>query len=667
MRKPALILTSVLCILHLFCFSQNTDSLWSVYNNKSLADTSRLKALDDIAVSYTFNNPDTAIVLADQELTYANMIPAGKIWAANAIKTIGVAMMNKGNYPKALNYFFKALKQFEGIGDKKGMGTCYINIGNIYHYQSDFSKSLEYYLKSLQLRKEIGDKKGMGSCYNNMGNVYQGKKDYTKALEFFLKSLALREEIGDKKGVGGSYDNIGLVYASQAKYADAISYYLKSLQIKKQIDDKNGTGICYGNMASVYNKLGNYKLTILYSDSELVLCKALGDIDGEREAFENLADGYVKAGKYKEAYENHVKFKTLTDSLFNADNNKQLGDLKTQFEVEKKEAELKTKAAAQQVINAEEKKRQQFIIYAVGGVLLIVFVFSIFLFRRFKITQKQKYIIELQKDEVSKQKTIVEHQKHMVEEHQKEIIDSINYAKRIQYALLAGDALLDKYLPEHFVLFNPKDIVSGDFYWATEYKNSLYLAVCDSTGHGVPGAFMSILNIGFLSEAIKEKGITKPNEILNYVRLRLVETISTEGQKDGMDCILIKLDHTNSSTFTIEYAAANNEPILLRDGKITELAKDKMPVGKGEKTDSFTLHAVELQKGDSLILYTDGYADQFGGEKGKKFKYKPLNELLLANQHKACSEQKDILHTTFDSWKGNLEQVDDVTIIGIKM
>ena len=302
--------------------------------------------------------------------------------------------------------------------------------------------------------------------------------------------------------------------------------------------------------------------------------------------------------------------------------------------------------------------------------LLIVFVFSIFLFRRFKITQKQKHIISLQKDEVFRQKTIVEEQKHQVEEHQKEIIDSINYAKRIQYALLASEDLLRKYLPGHFVLFNPKDIVSGDFYWATEYKSNFYLAVCDSTGHGVPGAFMSILNIGFLSEAIKEKDITKPNEILNYVRTRLVETISTEGQKDVMDCILIRLELSSmveKGMMRFEYAAANNEPILLRDGKITELAKDKMPVGKGEKTDSFASHVIELQKGDSLILYTDGYADQFGGEKGKKFKYKPLNELLLANQHKACSEQKDILHTTFDSWKGNLEQVDDVTIIGIKM
>ena len=657
MRKFWIILNAVCIIFSSSCFSQNNDSLWAVYNTKSSSDTIRLKALDEMAVSYSFNNPDTAIVLAEQELNFAGTIPHGTLWTANALKTIGVAYMNKGNYPKALGYYLKALKQFEGIKNKKGLGTCYINIGNIYHYQSDYPKALEYYLKSLQFRKEIGDKKGMGSCYNNIGNVYQQKPDYPRALEYFFKSLELREEIGDKKGVGGSYDNIGLAYFNLAQYPKALEYYLKSLQLKKEIGDKNGIGICYGNMAGLYNKLANYKLAILYSDSELTLCKEMGDLDGEREAFQNLADAYVKTGRYKEAYESHVKYKALTDSIFNADNNKQLGDLKTQFEVEKKETELKAKAEAQQAVSAEEKKRQQFVIYAVMVVLLLVAVFSIFLFRRVKITQKQKKIIEIQK--------------HKVEEHQKEIIDSINYAKRIQYSLLASNDLLKKYVPDNFILFSPKDIVSGDFYWATEYKDGFYLAVCDSTGHGVPGAFMSILNMGFLSEAIKEKDITKPNEILNHVRMRLIETISKEGQKDGMDCILIRLEiqapNTPHTTYTISYAAANNDPILLRNGKIIELEKDRMPVGKGEKTEDFTLYSIELQKGDSLILYTDGYADQFGGAKGKKFKYKPLNELLLANQYKTCHEQKDILNTTLEEWKGNLEQVDDVTIVGIKV
>jgi serine phosphatase RsbU (regulator of sigma subunit) len=265
------------------------------------------------------------------------------------------------------------------------------------------------------------------------------------------------------------------------------------------------------------------------------------------------------------------------------------------------------------------------------------------------------------------QKQEVEHKNHIIEEKQKEIIDSINYAKRIQYTLLAHADFLNQYLPQHFVLFNPKDIVSGDFYWATKKDNKFYLAVCDSTGHGVPGAFMSLLNIGFLSEAINEKNILEPHEVFNFVRKRLVDNLNQDGQKDGFDGILICFELTGSNqTKTITYAAANNKPILIKNGQYNELAADKMPVGAGERKEDFKLYSIDVEQGDSLYLYTDGYADQFGGPKGKKFKYKPLNELILGNHTQSLSNQKKVLPDNFNDWRGNLEQVDDVCIIGLK-
>lgn len=204
---------------------------------------------------------------------------------------------------------------------------------------------------------------------------------------------------------------------------------------------------------------------------------------------------------------------------------------------------------------------------------------------------------------------------HQILEHkQKEILDSIHYAKRIQNALLANKTLVNKNIPENFILFNPKDIVSGDFYWAAEHQNKFYLAVCDCTGHGVPGAFMSLLNIGFLSEAIKEKNIEQPGDIFNYVRTRLIEAVNNEGQKDGMDGILVCY---NKTTKEISYSAANNEPILVANNEISILEKDRMPVGIGERKKDFTTYKINAQDGDILYLYTDGYADQFGGPKGK--------------------------------------------------
>jgi serine phosphatase RsbU (regulator of sigma subunit) len=279
--------------------------------------------------------------------------------------------------------------------------------------------------------------------------------------------------------------------------------------------------------------------------------------------------------------------------------------------------------------------------------------------------------LEAQNSIISQQKNEVEQQKHLVEEKQREIVDSINYARRIQYTLLANDEFIRHYLPQHFVFFHPKDIVSGDFYWATFVKNKsdqfgkFFLAVCDSTGHGVPGAFMSLLNISFLNEAISEKGILAPHEVLNYVRQKLIENISKEGQKDGFDGILICMD---TATKEITYSAANNAPLLVSaNGEYRELPKDRMPVGMGERKESFQLFSLEYQTGDSLYLYTDGYADQFGGDKGKKFKYKQLNDLILNNHILSLEQQENILKTKFHQWKGDLEQVDDVCILGIKL
>lgn len=249
-------------------------------------------------------------------------------------------------------------------------------------------------------------------------------------------------------------------------------------------------------------------------------------------------------------------------------------------------------------------------------------------------------------------------------EKNREITDSINYAKKIQYTLLAHDAFLIENMPQHFVYFQPKDIVSGDFYWATSRDNKFYLAVCDSTGHGVPGAFMSLLNIGFLSEAINEKQIYKPNEVFDFVRERLTTSISKDGQKDGFDGILICIDKT---TNTITYSAANNKPVLINTNVLTEAACDKMPVGVGEKKEDFKLHTLTAKKGNMLYLYTDGYADQFGGPKGKKFKYKQLNEQLLASSNLPMHEQKQQLETIFENWRGDIEQTDDVCVIGIRI
>jgi PAS domain S-box-containing protein len=267
-----------------------------------------------------------------------------------------------------------------------------------------------------------------------------------------------------------------------------------------------------------------------------------------------------------------------------------------------------------------------------------------------------------------KQKNIIlNRQKEIIEEKNKEVMDSIHYARRIQRAMITSDIYFNKHLKEHFIFYQPKDIVSGDFYWAHESGSKFFLITADCTGHGVPGAFMSLINIASLNEVLVEKKITSPDLILNEVRLNIIKALNPEGTeegKDGMDCILCSFDF---NSMTLEYAAANNSFYLIRNKELIICAADKMPVGKGENDKSFTLNTIKLQPGDSLYLLTDGYADQFGGPKGKKYKYKQLEELLVSANDEPLAQQKILLEKSFNSWKGNLEQVDDVLMIGIKV
>jgi serine phosphatase RsbU (regulator of sigma subunit) len=298
-------------------------------------------------------------------------------------------------------------------------------------------------------------------------------------------------------------------------------------------------------------------------------------------------------------------------------------------------------------------------------------IIGYFRYRTASLRRRQKELEQTVKErtaEVVAQKEEITVQKHMVEEKQKEIIDSINYAQRIQRALLASDKLLQENLGEHFVLFKPKDIVAGDFYWGTPTEGKFMLITADCTGHGVPGAFMSLLNISKLNETIIEKKIIRPDLVLNNVRSEIIRSLNPnagDNSQDGMDCVLFQLDLRN---FTLQYAAANNGFYIVRNGSLISCSGDKMPVGKSHDDQrSFTLQTVELKPGDMIYTLTDGYPDQFGGPKGKKFKYKQLEELFVQIALDPIHAQKQKLDEVIEQWRGNIEQVDDICIIGIKI
>ncbi|MEO6303096.1 MAG: SpoIIE family protein phosphatase, partial [Bacteroidia bacterium] len=295
----------------------------------------------------------------------------------------------------------------------------------------------------------------------------------------------------------------------------------------------------------------------------------------------------------------------------------------------------------------------------------------IFIITTFVLLRYVKVILVTEEDSKSKLEELYK----LIHEKNKEITDSINYAQRIQRSLLASDKILNDNMADYFIFFKPKDIVSGDFYWASMLNNNQFaLVTADSTGHGVPGAIMSMLNISCLNEAIKGQKLSDPKEILNYTRMQVIEHLSNDGSvsggKDGMDCSISSFDFKNKK---LTYSAANNPLWIARNNpgvgfELLEFVADKMPVGKHERdTVSFNQKTIELQKDDVVYTLTDGYADQFGGVAGKKFKYKQLKELLLSIAGKPMNEQKESLLKRFEEWKGPHEQIDDVLLIGVKI
>lgn len=594
---------------------------------------------------------------------------------ANAYNSIGSVFYAQGNYPMALQNHLASLKIRESIGDTKGIASSYGNIGNVYNDQGNYPKALNNYFSCLNIMQTIGNKKGIATTYNNIALVYTDQHNYQEALKNHLAGLKMREELEDEKGIASSYNNIGLVYFYQGNYSQAVKNYFISLKMKEKIGDKASIAGAYCNIGEVFLKQNKHQEAQDYLIKAKQLSQEIGYRENLRNTYNALAELADKTGNYKSAYENHKLYILYRDSLNNEDTREKIIQNQMTYDFEKKEAiassEHKKELENQQLLAEEKSRKQKLIIAFVAIGLLLVIVFAGFIFRSLRVTRKQKRIIELQKNYVEHQKQEVEHQKLLVEEKQKEIIDSITYAKRLQKAILPSDEEIRKHLQNSFILYKPKDIVAGDFYWLHVSANDevVFIAAADSTGHGVPGAMVSVVCSNALNRAVNEFNLLDTGEILGKTRELVLETFAKSGEeiKDGMDISLLAIHRKHNKVY---WSGANNQLWHIQsdqDVMMREIKADKQPIGKTENPKPFTTHKIEINAGDIFYLMTDGYADQFGGPKGKKYKYKSLEQKLIAISQLSLPEQQEILNNNFNNWRGDLEQVDDVTIIGIRI
>jgi len=582
------------------------------------------------------------------------------IYQAAALNNIGYDSDNKGDVNKAIDYYTRALKLREKAGDKKGIAESTNNLGSLYSYQNDTRAAIACYEKAVKLYEEIGDIQGSAQSLNNMGNGYNNIGNHQKAIEYNVKALQIQEKYNDKLGMSNSLDNLGTAYEEVGDTNKAIEYYSKSLEIREELGNKSSIAQSLYNLGDIYYERKNITKAKFYADKSFQLAKELGFPKQIEVAADLLYKIYQKENnslKALEMYKLYIKMRDSTNGI-------ELVRETTSSKYKWQEEQVKMENEKQTAIAAAESKRQKLFLLLVAIVAIAIGVIAIIVYKNLQRYKKAKQIIEKQKE--------------LVEEKQKEVLDSIRYAKRIQDAVLKEQEHVSAHLPGHFVFFQPKDIVSGDFYWAIEKNNHWYVAAADCTGHGVPGAFLTILGSSFLNEINATENLLTPANILDELRLRIISQLSVshkEGSetKDGMDISLARL---NLATKELMWAGANN-PLWIssvidqktdkKEYKLTEIAAHNQPIGFYPSLTPYPNHVIQLNQGDSFYLFTDGYADQFGGPKGKKLKYKTMKDILLTMANESMENQKKALSEYFTKWKGDYEQTDDVCVIGINI
>lgn len=580
---------------------------------------------------------------------------------AITLNCLGNLEETAGDYNEALKHYLSYLDYSEKINSKYDIAIAYNNMAIIYADMNDLKKELAYNFKALKIRETLNDKWQLAASYNNIGVAYQNVDHYELAIPYYNKALELRTKINDTAGVAAVYHNLAICYKYSGDIKRAEKFYLEALETQKKLNDKSEVALTYINLGRFYSELGQFNKCLNYLNGALQLTTTLGLTGYRADVHESLYEAYHAMKKPSEALFHFQKYIELRDSLNNVEQSKEFTRIEMQNKFDKETSVRQAEQTKKDALQKQQQLQQKIITISISVLLLIITVFLFFVYRSYKQKQQANVIITQQKQEV-------ESQKHLIEEKQKEIIDSINYAKRIQSAILAREEDIKNFFPESFLLYKPKDIVAGDFYYFETTATHVFYAAADCTGHGVPGALVSVVCSNALSRCVKEFNLYDPGKILDKTRDLVLDTLKKSGQdvKDGMDISLLVKDRQTGNYF---WAGANNPLWFIKDGikEISEITANKQPIGLSDSPAPFTTHKLNINAGDRLFLFTDGYADQFGGPKGKKFKYKQLENLLVSISAKDVDKQKKLLNSTFENWRNGHEQVDDVLIIGIKV
>jgi serine phosphatase RsbU (regulator of sigma subunit)/lipopolysaccharide biosynthesis regulator YciM len=567
----------------------------------------------------------------------------------SSYSNIAIGFQQQSNFPMALFYYQKSLKVSEELNDELQQAYTNLNIANINVVTGDSVRAEKTFLKAITFAKKLKSKTVELYAYTNLSSMYIEGKQWQKAYDIASKAATLAHSTGDQGIEAASLSKAASALAMLNQPAKALAVSERAIEVADSSAQPFNIWQAYGSKGFVLMMQKRWKDAIPFYEKAM---SSLKDADAyffdygvmQRE----LSECYEKAGAYTKALASYKKYATIADSVKRKDNVQKTTELTMNYEFDKKEQAARAEQKAKDAVTHAQQ-----LALIIGLVLSLIIIAGAITGYRNKrkaniLLHKQKLEIETQKDYLTA---------------------GINYARRIQKAVFPTGKTLSDNFPEHFILFKPLDVVSGDFYWYKQHGNEIFIAAADCTGHGVPGAFMSILGITYLNELINETKSCNPNEILDQLRENVIKALhQSDGKsnvKDGMEVALCRF---NLERRILQFSGAFRPMFLLRDNNIQHIAGDNIPIAVYDDVDvPFTNHEIQLMKNDIVYIFTDGYVDQIGGPERKTFKTKRLKELLLEISGLAMCEQRSLLDGKIKEWQGELDQIDDILVVGIKI
>ncbi len=569
-----------------------------------------------------------------------------------------------------------SLELYESLKLDEGKASLLNSIGNIYLDLRQYEKARQYFNQALFLAKAEDDSYIIATSLSNLGHMHLGLGDAEEARKFYQRALELDRQENDLEGMGYSYYNLGIAFKKLNDFEKALENLQKSLEYSDQSVDLELQAKVYSEIGNLYSETGNYRMAISFLKQSLAVAQRIDADPVLQTCYNNLAKYYDKLGDQENALIYFKLYMLHREEMFNNQSALKIAEAEALYELANKEKQIQLLRSENRIKDLETAEKNLMNVWLITG-LVFVFTLTVVVYRQYRLQnsanttlQQQKEAIRKQKEEISIRRDDIEKANYILADKNRQITDSIEYAKRIQLSLLPDKETFSDYFSDSFVFYLPRDIVSGDFYWLSEHEDIICFAVIDCTGHGVPGAFMTVLANSLLNQIIIDSSLCQsPNTIIEILDRNVKEALNQHGITlsafEGMDiacCVY------NKKSNELIYSGAKVPLYLIRDEEFRQEKGNRFSVGGNEvEKKVFTSQKLKLKRGDILYLATDGYQDQFGGDKGKKFMKLHFRNLLKTIHHMKLSEQEKQLRSVFYEWKGSQMQTDDVLILGFRV